>query len=61
MSGEGGTPLAKLQAAIREFQAREVRRVDPKEFRAAIDALKHDLASSPHISDVTGETAEAEE
>src|SRR5258708_33387747 len=39
MLGEGGTPLAKLRAAVREFQAREERRVDPKEFRAVIDVL----------------------
>jgi hypothetical protein len=61
MSGEGGTPLAKLQAAIGEFQARDVLWVDLKEFRAIIDALKRDFASSPHISDATGEHAEAEE
>ena len=44
MSGEGGTPLAKLLAAIREFQAREERRVDPREFRVAIDVLEGEFS-----------------
>jgi hypothetical protein len=46
MSGEGGTALSKLEAAAREFQAREERAVDLKEFRAIIDALKNELALS---------------
>jgi hypothetical protein len=58
MSGEGGTPLAKLQAAVRELQAWD-EHVDNKELRAVIDALKHELASSPHISDAIEENAEA--
>ncbi len=51
MSGVGGTALSKLQAAVREFQAREERRVDIKGLRAGIDALKDELAtySSPHV------------
>src|SRR5260370_1305966 len=40
MQGEGGTSLSKLEAAIREFQAREDRRVDLKGLRAGIDALE---------------------
>src|SRR6202795_366690 len=46
MSGEGGTPLAKLLAAVREFQAREERRVDPKGFRVAIDSLDGDFSTN---------------
>src|SRR5258708_35578432 len=44
MLGEGGPPLAKLMAAIREFQAREQRRVDPKDFRVAIDVLEGEFS-----------------
>ena len=44
MLGEGGTPLSKLMAAIREFEAREDRPFDVRELRAAIDALKLELA-----------------
>jgi hypothetical protein len=46
MLGEGGTPLSKLMAAIREFQAREDRSFDNQELRVVIDALKHELALS---------------
>ena len=46
MLGEGGTPLAKLLAAIREFQAREERRVDPREFRVAIDVLEGEFSAN---------------
>ena len=48
MLGEGGTPLAKLLAAIHEYQARDV---DPSEseedlklLRSLIDDLKAELA-----------------
>ena len=59
MLGEGGTPLSHLQAAIREFQAREDRRVDLKGLRAAIDALECEFAveartcqeSGTHLAD----------
>ncbi|MEO8743684.1 MAG: DUF222 domain-containing protein [Candidatus Dormiibacterota bacterium] len=44
MLGEGGTPLEKLQAAVREFQARDERRVDAKGLRVAIDALEGEFA-----------------
>jgi hypothetical protein len=44
MVGEGGTPLSKLLAAIREFQARDERRVDAKGLRAGIDALEMEFA-----------------
>jgi hypothetical protein len=43
--GEGGTPLSKLQAAVRDFQAREERRVDPRGLRAAIDALESEFST----------------
>jgi hypothetical protein len=45
MLGEGGTPLSKLLAAIRDFQARDERRVDPKGLREAIDALEGEFAT----------------
>jgi len=45
MLGEGGTPLSRLQAAVREFQAREDRRVDLEGLRAVIDALEGAFAS----------------
>src|SRR5712671_4246716 len=47
MQGEGGTPLSKLEAAIREFQARELDSGDddPKRLRAAIDALELEFSS----------------
>jgi hypothetical protein len=43
MLGEGGIALSKLEHAIREFQAREDRRVDLKVLREVIDELKCDL------------------
>jgi hypothetical protein len=46
MLGEGGTPLSKLQAAVRKFLDRDERQVDMKEYRAIIDALKAELALS---------------
>jgi hypothetical protein len=45
MSGEGGTPLSELQAALREFQARGDRRIDLKGLRAVIDALEAEFAA----------------
>src|SRR6266851_10521518 len=44
MQGEGGTPLSKLEVAIREFQARDDRRVDLKALRCGIDALEAEFA-----------------
>src|SRR5260370_42136237 len=43
MPGEGGTPLSKREAAVREFQSRE-ERVDLKSFRAVIDALEGEFS-----------------
>jgi len=55
MLGEGGTPLAELQAAIRRFQAREQRRVDPKEFRVAIDVLEGEFSANAQECKRAGE------
>jgi hypothetical protein len=55
MLGEGGTPLAKLQAAIREFVARDERAVDLKEYRAAIDCLDGDFSTSARDAQKAGE------
>ena len=44
MLGVGGKELSKLGSAVREFQAREDRLVDPKELRAIIDALETEFA-----------------
>jgi len=43
MQGEGGTPLSKLQAAVREFRTRD-ERVDLKEFRGVIDELEGEFS-----------------
>jgi len=50
MLGEGGTPLSKLIAAIREFQAREDRSFDNKELRAGIDALEGEFCANARTS-----------
>src|ERR1700675_3220179 len=55
MSGEGGTPLVKLQAAIREFVARDERPVDLREYRAAIDCLDGDFSTSARDAQRAGE------
>jgi hypothetical protein len=55
MSGEGGTPLAKLQAAVREFVARDERQVDLKDYRAAIDCLDGDFSTSAREAQKAGE------
>jgi Domain of unknown function (DUF222)/HNH endonuclease len=44
MLGEGGTPLSNLKVAVREFQAREDRRVDLRDLRGVIDALEYEFA-----------------
>ena len=59
MVGKGGTPLSKLEAAIREFLSREERRVDLKRLRAVIDDLK--LAIDSPRRTVTAEDTEEEE
>ena len=55
MLGEGGTPLARLQAAVREFQARQDRRVDPKGLRSAIDALEGEFAAEVRDAQTSGD------
>src|ERR1700686_2368498 len=54
MSGEGGTPLAKLQAAVRELQASE-ERVDSKELRVVIDGLEGVFSSNARNCQKAGE------
>ena len=55
MLGEGGTPLSKLQAAAREFLARDERQVDLKEYRAVIDGLDGDFSVSAREAQQAGE------
>ena len=55
MLGEGGTPLSKLIAALREFQAREDRSFDNKELRAGIDALEGEFCANARTSQRNGE------
>src|SRR5476649_514643 len=45
MLGEGGTALAELQKAVRQFQAREDRRIDFKDLRVVIDALEAEFSA----------------
>jgi hypothetical protein len=44
MLGEGGTALSEFEAAARKFLSREERGVDPKRYRAVIDALDGDFS-----------------
>jgi hypothetical protein len=55
MLGEGGTSLSKLQAAVREFQAREERRVDDRELRGVIDALEGEFCANAREGQKLGE------
>src|SRR4030088_3247079 len=55
MSGEGGTALSKLEAAFREFQAREDRPVDNFRLRAVIDGLEGEFSSNARNSQKSGE------
>src|SRR5437899_12462046 len=54
MVGVGVTPLAKLQAAVREFQARD-ERVDQKGLRQVIDALEGEFATEARESQKAGD------
>jgi hypothetical protein len=45
MLGEGGTALSEFEAAARKFLARDELGVDPKRYRAVIDALDGDFSS----------------
>jgi hypothetical protein len=55
MLGEGGSALSKLEAAVREFQAREDRRVDPKRLRAVIDGLEGESSAEARACQVAGD------
>src|SRR6202790_1865481 len=55
MSGEGGTALSEFEAAARKFLAREDRAVDPKRYRAVIDALDGDFSSVARGAQKAGE------
>ena len=55
MSGEGGTALSKLQAAVREFVAREDRQVDLAEYRDVIDSLEGDFSTTARDAQKAGE------
>src|SRR6202171_3985595 len=55
MSGEGGTALSEFEAAARKFLAREDRAVDPKRYRAVIDALDGDFSSVARDAQKAGE------
>jgi hypothetical protein len=54
MLGEGGTPLFKLQAAVRELQAFD-ERLDNKELRVVIDALEGVFSANARRSQRSGE------
>ncbi|MGH7761371.1 MAG: hypothetical protein ACREOY_08150, partial [Candidatus Dormibacteraceae bacterium] len=54
MSGEGGTPLEKLRAAVRELQACD-ERLDTKELRVVIDALEGVFSANARRSQRAGE------
>src|SRR6202165_317240 len=55
MSGEGGTALSKLQAAVREFASREDRQVDLAGYRDVIDVLEGDFSSTAREAQKAGE------
>jgi hypothetical protein len=55
MSGEGATALSKLQAAVREFVAREDRQVDLADYRDVIDGLEGDFSTTAREAQKAGE------
>jgi hypothetical protein len=55
VAGVGGTPLEKLRAAVREFLAREERRVDLKEYPAVIDGLDGDFSATAREAQRAGD------
>ena len=55
MLGEGGTPLSRLLGAVREFQAREERQVDPRELRIVIDVLEGEFSANARDAKRSGE------
>jgi Domain of unknown function (DUF222)/HNH endonuclease len=54
MLGEGGSALAKLNVAIREFQADQDRELDPRGLRAAIDSLEGTFSADIHRCQQSG-------
>ena len=54
MSGEGGTPLAKLHAAVRELQGSD-ERLDHKKLRVVIDALEGVFSANARRSQLAGD------
>ena len=54
MLGEGGTPLSRLQAAVRELQACD-EHVDNQELRVVIDALEGISCANARRSQLSGE------
>jgi hypothetical protein len=50
-----GSSLAELQKAIRSFQGRRDRRVDPKGLRQCIDALEGEAAADARASQLAGD------
>ena len=55
MLGEGGTPLSRLHAAVREFLARDERDLDLSEYRAVIDSLDGDFSAVARDQQRSGE------
>jgi hypothetical protein len=55
MSGEGEKALSEFEAAAREFLARGLRSVDPKRYRAVIDALDGDFSAVTRDAQRAGE------
>src|SRR6476661_10497335 len=51
----GGNSLAELQKAIRKFQDRQDRRVDPKGLRQCSDALEGESAAEARAAQVAGD------
>jgi hypothetical protein len=55
MLGEGGTALSEFEEAARKFLARDERSVDPKRYRAVVDALDGDFSSVARDAQRAGE------
>src|SRR6476660_3380760 len=59
MLGEGGNalqePIVELEEAVRKFQSREDRRVDPKRLRTVMDALECEFSVETRAAQVRGD------
>jgi hypothetical protein len=55
MSAQGEAAIAKLEEAVREFQAREDRRVDPKRLRTVMDSLECEFSVETRSAQVSGD------